>query len=342
MQARPTTDSESSLLATPRASEGAGGALPEDEVLRRGNQVGIRDQAIDLAAANGLKTSRADLLPTPVTTDAAGSRNATANRSNPDSRHHSGTTLTDALLPTPAVSHLRNHDEDVDAYLQRRQDYEDGKTLGMPGASLGVAVRLVEAGVDWKDEQPGSALFPTPNTMDHLPARTGDAYELNLRRGDPNGSRREMSGNIREVVINELLPTTAARDFKDGQADHIRDGKLQTDTIARAIFSGGEITSTAWGKFEPAIRRWENTLGTPAPPPTKPDGKDGAHRLSSEFTEWLMGMPAGWITGLGLSRNDELKACGNGVVPQQAVLALRMLTEGMQLPPAIDEGGGDS
>jgi hypothetical protein len=163
--------------------------------------------------------------------------------------------------------------------------------------------------------------------MDTLPARSGEARERQLRRGG-DGSRRAASGNLREDII-ELLPTTSARDFKDGQADHERNGKVQTDTVARQIFSGGEITSTAWGKFAPAIERWEQLTGRPAPAPTKPDGKDDAHRLSSEFTEWMMGLPAGWITGVGLSRNEELKACGNGVVPQQAELALRMLLEGL-------------
>ena len=39
-----------------------------------------------------------------------------------------------------------------------------------------------------------------------------------------------------------------------------------------------------------------------------------------------MGLPEGWVTDVpGLSRNDQLKALGNGVVPQQAVLALRIL-----------------
>ena len=46
------------------------------------------------------------------------------------------------LLPTPTVGHVRNHDEPVEDYLQRRQDFVDGKTKGMPGASLGVAVRM--------------------------------------------------------------------------------------------------------------------------------------------------------------------------------------------------------
>jgi hypothetical protein len=47
----------------------------------------------------------------------------------------------------------------------------------------------------------------------------------------------------------------------------------------------------------------------------------------------MMGLPAGWITSdeIGLSRNEALKACGNGVVPQQAELALRMLLDGISL-----------
>lgn len=78
-------------------------------------------------------------------------------------------------------------------------------------------------------------------------------------------------------------------------------------------------------RFEPAIRRWEAVTENPAPAPTKPDGKDGGQRLSSEFTEWMMGLQPGWVTSVGLSRKDELKACGNGVVPQQAKLALTIL-----------------
>ena len=38
-----------------------------------------------------------------------------------------------------------------------------------------------------------------------------------------------------------------------------------------------------------------------------------------------MGLPAGHVTGHGLSHTAELKMLGNGVVPQQAALALRLL-----------------
>lgn len=212
-QAPPTTVSEYSLLRSPTASQGEGGALGEDEARKRGNTVGIRDNAMDLAALNGHKVTRV------------------------------------------------------------------------------------------------------------------------------------------------MLPTPTSRDHKDGQAEHVRKDKVQVDTVARAVFNSGEVllpTTTAsdwkganksgsgsassrsistvveqtnWGRFEPAIRRWEELLGRPAPEPTKPDGKEGAHRLSSAFTEWMMGVPEGWITDAGLTRNEELKACGNGVVPQQAELALRMLLE---------------
>lgn len=39
-----------------------------------------------------------------------------------------------------------------------------------------------------------------------------------------------------------------------------------------------------------------------------------------------MGLPDGWVTDVpGIHRNAQLKAIGNGVVPQQALLALRLL-----------------
>jgi DNA (cytosine-5)-methyltransferase 1 len=128
--------------------------------------------------------------------------------------------------------------------------------------------------------------------------------------------------------MEPLLPTTTASDWKG--ANHSESGSASSRSISTVV------QQTNWGKFEPAIRRWEDTIGRPAPAPTKPDGKEGAHRLSSAFTEWMMGLAPGWITDVGLTRNEELKACGNGVVPQQAELALRFLLEGVPLP----SGGG--
>ena len=191
--------------------------------------------------------------------------------------------------------------------------------------------------------------LPTPTTMDAKATNNPEVIQKFLAQGKQT------------CLTYALIPTSTTRDYKDGQSEHKRDGVVQTDTVARAIFNSGEVLlpttrtsmangptqkeikagnpktrietevmlgETSWGKFEPAIRRWEKTLGRPSPLPTKPDGKDGAHRLSSAFTEWMMGLPEGWVTGVGLTRNEELKACGNGVVPQQAEMALRSLLQG--------------
>ena len=78
------------------------------------------------------------------------------------------------------------------------------------------------------------------------------------------------------------------------------------------------------GYTRETIRRWEQVLGRPAPRPTEP-GRTG-ERLSPRFVEWMMGLPDGWVTDVpGLNRNAQLKALGNGVVPQQAAMALRLL-----------------
>jgi DNA (cytosine-5)-methyltransferase 1 len=48
--------------------------------------------------------------------------------------------------------------------------------------------------------------------------------------------------------------------------------------------------------------------------------------LSARFAEWLMGLPEGHVTDVpGITRNAQLKLCGNGVVWQQAAYALRLL-----------------
>jgi DNA (cytosine-5)-methyltransferase 1 len=84
------------------------------------------------------------------------------------------------------------------------------------------------------------------------------------------------------------------------------------------------VGEEAWGSYGLAIHRWESALGRRAPAPTEPSARGDGHRLSPRFTEWMMGLLDGWVTDpdIGISRNDQLKACGNGVVPQQAIAAL--------------------
>ena len=57
-------------------------------------------------------------------------------------------------------------------------------------------------------------------------------------------------------------------------------------------------------------------------PPPLDQGK-----LNAKFVEYMMGLPDGWVTNVGLSRAQQLKILGNGVVPQQAEYALELLWE---------------
>ena len=89
-----------------------------------------------------------------------------------------------------------------------------------------------------------------------------------------------------------------------------------------------------WGDTAPAILTWAMLTGR-TPPPIVIDHEDKALHprfpetraaTNPEFIEWMMGLPEGWVTGVpGLTRNQQIKALGNGVVPQQAAYALNHL-----------------
>lgn len=80
-----------------------------------------------------------------------------------------------------------------------------------------------------------------------------------------------------------------------------------------------------WGDYLPAITRWEHVTGRAAPAPTT-TGTTGRAVLNPPFVEWMMGLPAGWVTDVpGISRTGKLHLLGNGVVPQQARAAFTAL-----------------
>lgn len=93
-----------------------------------------------------------------------------------------------------------------------------------------------------------------------------------------------------------------------------------------------------FGPYAPAIERWEAVTGRSAPAPTKQSPKTGKQQLSAEFVEWMMGLPAGWFTSpeIGLTRRQQFRIGGNGVVPQQGHAALAAM-----ISAAFQEAGHD-
>ena len=95
-----------------------------------------------------------------------------------------------------------------------------------------------------------------------------------------------------------------------------------------------------FGEFKDAIRVQEQAFGMSAPDPTV-IGNTGRALLNPAFVEWMMGLPPGRVTSpeIGISRQLQLKALGNGVVPQQAATAIRIMAENQQLFEYENLGG---
>jgi DNA (cytosine-5)-methyltransferase 1 len=147
------------------------------------------------------------------------------------------------------------------------------------------------------------ALLPTPATS------------------DTNGPGAHGDGGLDLRTAVSLLPTPMVGSTSD--AAHGQISGQWRDAMADAL--------ARWGDYADAIARWEHTLGRPAPAPTQASAK-GNPQLAPAFVEWMMGIPAGWVTDVpGITRNEALKACGNGVVPQQAEAALRILLPALEV-----------
>lgn len=299
------------------------------------------------------------------------------------------------LIPTPAARDAKG--------LNQRRNQEN-----LPGA-MELGTRLRSA--------PATVFMPTPRASD---GAKGPSY---------SGHRVNLSG----AVLGQagLLPTPTA---SDGMAERMRSGMWHAGSrramnlgIAGRIVTAGEDKArdpesygfrVDWGRFTPAVRRWETILGRPAPDPTQatrrlrilagrlparlrdgawcarriqatlphgvdwpcrrrvidrwaavgapglidpvwrsiasrdPDDPVGCTRLparsvldlwfraahtratvanlSPRLAEWMMGLPAGWVTDPAIWRDVpgnhrmlQLRALGNGVCPPQAERAVR-------------------
>ncbi|MET7940070.1 DNA cytosine methyltransferase [Streptomyces sp. NPDC005302] len=154
----------------------------------------------------------------------------------------------------------------------------------------------------------------------HLPQTQGRPEPAH--RSDPT------AGHPGEPGVLSLVPTPAARDWRSGASNLMdRNARPLNEFVVNRLPYSGSWVSTDGVDYGPAIRRWEQITGRPAPCPTEP-GTRGNRRLSPVFTEWLMGLPDGWVTAVpGIPRKEQLRILGNGVVPRQAHHAYGLLLE---------------
>ena len=246
----------------------------------------------------------------------------------------------------------RNRESTSDADDHRRRQ----QLAGRPGAERARAqvssLAASDAASDGRDEgraEP-ARIIGGPDAAEHGDAtpdagrerhgRGEDGRALGRVDGDDAGQARERERS-REVAGDRSAEVVAdADDTADDGERACQESRLGDSPTANALSGGrdgrtpdqigGQVERAAttgrgevdWGQYAPAIARWEAVLGRPAPAPTEP-GPKGGHRLSPVFVEWLMGLPRGHVTDVPISRNDQLKALGNGVVPQQSAEATR-------------------
>ncbi len=190
-------------------------------------------------------------------------------------------------------------------------------------------------------------LLPAPTATDH---NGGHEQQIGGRR--PSGAKRQV--DLPTVIAlkicppplpggtgrGRLLPTPDTgispngHGRRGGRPGNGHKSGHSLDAVARTLTPAADRASLTrdvarlavqWGEYEPAIRRWEQITGRPAPPPAVP-GPGGRPLLNPGFSEWLMGLPEGWVCAIpGISRTVRLRIIGNGVVPRQGAAALRLL-----------------
>jgi DNA (cytosine-5)-methyltransferase 1 len=185
-----------------------------------------------------------------------------------------------------------------------------------------------------------ASLLPTPRATDGTkggPNQRGSSGDLMLPSAvhllntptAADGKRVSVSRRAKEEFGATTLGEQVTQDWREPRAENgnPRNQNIyerpadQPQNLENALY---HTEGQDWREYEAAIRRQEHAFGRPAPLPTEP-GKNGQPRLSPAFVEWLMNLPEGWVTdpAIGISRNEMLKALGNGVVPAQAAAATR-------------------
>jgi DNA (cytosine-5)-methyltransferase 1 len=188
------------------------------------------------------------------------------------------------------------------------------------------------AGRDTREVQ-AAASRARRQEVDLRPAGHGDADAPDAegeRCGPVQGHEVAERTTVEPRRRSDALPTDTAGGRRCGQPTGADDQRKATERSEAFGEPDDGAPSRDWGRFEPAIRRWEHELGRLAPRPL-----DDRNRLSPRFVEWMMGYDDGWVTDLYLpdadprpdliSRTQALRMLGNGVVPQQARAALSVL-----------------
>jgi hypothetical protein len=237
------------------------------------------------------------------------------------------------LLPTPRATRGGSATETLNLLQPIPEQTEKLPMLPTPKASDGVFGRPRTSG------RPIEKSTHLQTIVTLLPTQRASGFASDSQATHPNGTRKSGS-TLNEAValpdavldkdlgenVDNILPTPKTHQRGDCPSERERNSPdLAAVTHHFPVEEQPQAIPVLWGKYEPAVRRWEK-LTRPAPIPTEPN-KNGNPRLAAPFSEWMMGWPEGWVTDpeIGLPRTAQLKIIGNGVCPQQAYSAITEL-----------------
>lgn len=238
-------------------------------------------------------------------------------------------------LPSPAARDGDGRGEGDAKFWASRQAV---RSNGLP---LGAVARLLPKLGQGAEENGNNGfgvpapvrLLPTP--VAHDTGRSPQGH-LAMRAALPGGARTSVTSLN---VAAQLLPTpVAGRWARNATADRAADYDPRNHsgwTLADVSYA------ERFAEYAPAIMRQVQATGVEPPAPTELNA-NGNPRLAAEFAEWMMTLPAGWVSGM-LGRTAALKAIGNGVAPMQGAYAYNLLRSRAEknFPPAARVTGAD-
>lgn len=151
-------------------------------------------------------------------------------------------------------------------------------------------------------------LLPTPRARDHK----GGSLTV-----------RPIDGGPDLPTAIALLPTPTAADGAGGPGKSLNGHDGYNLRTAVTLLPSAPDLVQDWQQYTYAIRTWERIMGRPAPLPTY-IGPRGGRRLAPALSEWMMGLPEGYLTDR-LPSARALQCAGNGAVTLQAAAAFDLL-----------------
>ena len=185
-------------------------------------------------------------------------------------------------------------------------------------------VRASDAGAPHRRERLFVFAYPQRADTDSFGFSLG--YDEGRTQGN-KGQSQSLIGELGEIITNtDSNARSQSRRINRG----IQQARISEFDGSNRQKHGvsGEVTTDAdntrgFGSMQGLSKRFNTPLQMCMQDLPNPLDQDG--RLNSKFVEYMMGLPSGWVTECGLSRSQQLKILGNGVVPQQAYLALQLL-----------------